>query len=175
MWYYIHVAAELVPLLRWKCYFWFKPSLLNFDFGWSPLPLANSWLSAKPDHSFWSSILRYLCSTKNSSIENVWLRHCMWFYGLAPPQLKILAMPMHGGERVVLWAVPFPSYCLWPQASVNLLRRCAHYCTVPTDACGLRRSDADILLLNFQKILNFLHLCLVKSPNCFPGKFCSCE
>ena len=33
-------------------------------FGLSPLPLAKSWLSAKPGHGFWSSIVWHLCFTK---------------------------------------------------------------------------------------------------------------
>ena len=45
-------------------------------------------------YGFRSSIVRYLCPTKNYFFENFWWRHCMWFVVWAPPQSKILATPM---------------------------------------------------------------------------------
>ena len=36
-------------------------------------------------YGFRSSILRYLCPTKNYFFENFWWRHCVWFVVWAPP------------------------------------------------------------------------------------------
>ena len=46
-----------------------------------------------PGHSFWYSILRYLCPHKNFLFQSFWWRYCMWFVVWAP-QSKILATPM---------------------------------------------------------------------------------
>ena len=56
--------------------------------GVSSFPLAKSWLSAIPGQGVWSSILRYLCSTKSSSFENFRWRHCMRFLICPPPHQK---------------------------------------------------------------------------------------
>ena len=39
-------------------------------------------------YGFRSSILRYLCPTKNYFFENFWWRHCVWFVVWAPPNQK---------------------------------------------------------------------------------------
>ena len=39
-------------------------------------------------YGFRSSILRYLCPTKNYFFENFWLRHCVWFVVWALPNQK---------------------------------------------------------------------------------------
>ena len=39
-------------------------------------------------YGFRSSILRYLCPTKNHFFENFWWRHCVWFVVWAPSPIK---------------------------------------------------------------------------------------
>ena len=39
-------------------------------------------------YGFRSSILPYLCPTKNYFFENFWWRHCVWFVVWAPPNQK---------------------------------------------------------------------------------------
>ena len=66
---------------------------LLINFGFEPLPLAKSWLSAELGPSFWSSILRYLCPTK-ISLSKISLTSSHVICSL-PPQSNILATPVN--------------------------------------------------------------------------------
>ena len=54
-------------------------------FGLSPVPLPNSWFSAKPGHGFWCFILRYLCSHKKFLFWKILITSLHVICGLLPP------------------------------------------------------------------------------------------
>ena len=91
-----------------------KLHVFIFNFWFKLLPFENSLLSAKPGHGFWSYIVRYLFPTK-SSFRKFLLTSLHVIFGLAFPQLKILATPMHGG----VWVVPSQITACASQARVN--------------------------------------------------------
>ena len=80
LWYiWVTLAFSHVP----------KVGYLHFStISLSLFPLQNPGYVPTDNNNFRSSILRYLCPTKTSSLEKFWWRHSMWFLWFKSPPIK---------------------------------------------------------------------------------------
>ena len=86
-------------------------------------------------YGFRSSILRYLCPTKNYFFENFWWRHCVWFVVWAPPPNQKSWLRLWFGLRI-----------LWIEYDANV-----HDFKIDITSVIGRRLD-DLLLIRFRGV-----------------------